>query len=109
MVNKFNEWLASKLADYLCTMACFYGVVFLVTIPLRWQTPTDVVGWINYLVQTFFQGVALPILGFVGKQAGDKQLKLLQETHDVVMKSHDELHLKLDAIIGKLEVTHGSK
>jgi len=104
--DAFNLWLAYKLSGCLCTMAMFYGIAFLVTIPLRWQTPEGMLGWSTWFVQAFFQGVALPVLGLVGKLSGDKLEKLVLETHDVAMESHDELHSKLDAIIEKLEVTH---
>ena len=101
--KSFNDWLACKLADWLCSMMVFWGIVFLVTIPLRWQTPVGVLGWSTWFVQAFFQGVALPVLGLVGKLSGDRVEKLVKETHDVSMDSHDELHCKLDRILELLE------
>jgi hypothetical protein len=103
----FGTGLAIKLSDWLGTVCCIYGVLFLVTIPLRWQTPADLMGWMNWAVQTFFQGIALPILGVSQKIESKKQMALLQETHDISMKSHEELHSKLDLIIDHLEVANG--
>jgi len=84
-VDHFNIFLAGKLADWLSTMAMFYGVAFLVLLPLVWQRPASLVGWAQYLISVFFQGVALPILGFVAKKEGERNSQILQETHDMVM------------------------
>ena len=45
----------------------------------------------QYVIQTFFLGVALPILAFVAKIKGNKQQKLLQETHHTVMAEMKEI------------------
>jgi Mn2+/Fe2+ NRAMP family transporter len=84
-IERFNSMLAGKLADWLSTMAMFYGVAFLVLLPLVWQRPTSLVGWAQYLISVFFQGVALPVLGFVSKKEGERNTQILQETHDMVM------------------------
>jgi hypothetical protein len=85
-ITRFNDWLGDKLSDWLSTMAMFYGIAFLVLIPLYWQQPTSLVGWIQYTVAIFFQGVALPVLGYVSKREGQKQAVLIKETHDAVME-----------------------
>ena len=106
----FNSWLGDWLADSLATMAMFYGVTFLVTIPLRWQVPQDIPGWVNYLSSNFFQGVALPIIGYSAKREGNRNYKLLLETHDTVMaefKEFKKLHqLEIDelASLRRIEV-----
>jgi hypothetical protein len=82
----FNEWLGDKLANWLSTMAMFYGVTFLVFLPLFFQRPNGLVGWAQYSSSVFFQGVALPVLGYVSKKEGDRNEKLMRETHDTVMK-----------------------
>ncbi len=63
-------------------------------------------------MQSIFQGVALPILGYVSKKAGDNQEKVLNETHDTVMQElalvKEELTLareerdSIQALIGEL-------
>jgi len=85
IVDRFNNLLAGKLADWLSTMAMFYGIAFLVLLPLIWQRPANLVGWAQYLVSVFFQGVALPVLGFVAKKEGERNSRILQETHDMIM------------------------
>lgn len=85
-LQRVNIWLAERLADVLASMAIFYGIFFLVTIPLHWRTPQGVYEWVNYLSSNFFQAVALPVLAFTAKLAGQRTEKLLQETHDAVLK-----------------------
>ncbi|MBF0618945.1 MAG: hypothetical protein HQL19_02130 [Candidatus Omnitrophica bacterium] len=89
--NNFNEWIATKLADALATMVMFFGVTFLTLSILFFQTPKTPLEWVQYIIQTFFQGVALPVLAFVAKIEGARQQKLLQETHDVVMREMKEI------------------
>jgi len=85
-IRTLNEWLADHLSIWLSTMAMFYGVTFLVLATLFFQKPTNLVGWMQYLISVFFQGVALPVLGYTAKKSGDVQAKLLKETHDTVME-----------------------
>jgi hypothetical protein len=85
-MHHFNDWLGNKLAIFLSTMLCFYLIFALVMVPLFFQHPTDLVGWVQYIVQSIFQGVALPILGYVAMKAGENQERVLNETHDTVME-----------------------
>ena len=89
MVTRLNNWLADKLSNWLSTMAMFYTITFLVLLPLHWQKPSGLVAWVQYSISVFFQGVALPVLAFVSKKAGDRQEKLLMETHDAVIEELD--------------------
>jgi len=96
-MKKFNEWFGDKLAFWLSTMGCFYLILALVIVPLFFERPTGLVGWVQYIVQSIFQGIALPVLGYVARIVGDKQEKILTETHDAVMEEltvlKDELRL----------------
>ena len=85
-INKLNDKIGDKLAFWLSTMWMFYVITFLVVIPLFFQTPTGLVQWMQYVVSVFFQGVALPVLGYVAKKAGDQNEKVMTETHDAVMR-----------------------
>ncbi|MDB4868306.1 MAG: hypothetical protein JWR03_2639 [Cohnella sp.] len=87
-MKRLNQWLGDKLAIWLSTMGCFYLIFALVVVPLFFQHPQDLVGWVQYIVQSIFQGVALPVLGYVARISGEKQERVMNETHDVVM---DEL------------------
>jgi hypothetical protein len=85
-MGRFNDWLGNKLAILLSTMGCFYIIFALVIVPLFFSHPTDLVSWVQYIVQSLFQGVALPVLGFVAKRVGDRQEQVLNETHDAVIE-----------------------
>ena len=100
--RKINEKVGDKLAYSLSTMAMFYGICFLVITPLMFQTPIGLVPWMQYLVSVFFQGVALPVLGYVSRKGGEKQEKLLTETHAATIKeveSIKEITKKLNEIV----------
>jgi hypothetical protein len=99
---KFNDWLANKLSDSLATMIMFYGITILTLSILLFQTPKTPLEWVQYAVQTFFQGVALPVLAFVAKISGAQQEKLLRETHDTVMNEMKEIK-KLIAKVNQIE------
>jgi len=86
MLKGFNNWLGDKLAYWLSTMAMFYIITALVLIPLAFQRPDGLVGWMQYTISVFFQGAALPVLGYVAGRAGERQEKMLNETHDTVME-----------------------
>jgi hypothetical protein len=98
MKRSIHNIVAVKLADILCTMAMFYGVTIFTLSILCFQTPRTPLEWVQYSIQTFFQGVALPVLGLVGKINGERQEKLLQETHDAVMEEMRELKILMGQV-----------
>jgi cell shape-determining protein MreC len=85
-LKKLNDIIGYKLALWLSTMGCFYIIFALVIVPLFFQQPKGFIGWVTYIVQSVFQGAALPILGYVARVAGEKQENVLNETHDAVME-----------------------
>ena len=85
-MKQFNDWLGDKLAYGLSTMAAFYIVTAFVLVPLAWQRPQGLIGWVQFLIQSLFQGSALPVLGYVARIAGEHQERVLNETHDSVME-----------------------
>ena len=85
-MKKVHKQFAEILADGLATMIVFYAITFLTLSILFFQAPKTPLEWIQYAIQCFFQGVALPVLAFVAKISGERQEKLLQETHDIVMR-----------------------
>jgi hypothetical protein len=106
-LRKANDWIGEKLAYWMSTMHCFYLISIMVVLPLLWQRPTNLVGWMQYLISVFFQGVALPVLGYVARLAGEKQEKMMLETHDTVLQElaeikeiHKELHRKVGELSG---------
>lgn len=110
-MNKFNSWLVDKMAFGLSTIACFYMVTILVVLPLIWKQPQTPVDWMQYLISVLFQGSALPLLGYVSRVAGDKQERLLNETHDSVLAQFQELketHLVATEELEELKFTHST-
>ncbi|TGE34509.1 hypothetical protein [Desulfosporosinus sp. Sb-LF] len=85
-MRRFNDWLGDKLSFGLSTMAAFYIVTAFVLVPLIWQRPDGLISWVQFLIQSLFQGAALPVLGYVSRKAGENQERVLNETHDTVME-----------------------
>ncbi len=106
MFKHFNEWLGDKLAIFLSTMGCFYLIFALVIVPLFFAHPNDLVGWVQYVVQSIFQGIALPILGYVAKKSGDNQENVLNETHDTVMKEFILIKEEMNALTELMKEIH---
>jgi len=86
-VNKLFIWIA----DSLGTNACILLFCLIAFVPLAYQMPQTMLEWQNFISQTVIQLVALAILAKTGKIEGEKQQKLLQETHDAVMAEFCEL------------------
>ena len=85
-MKNFDDRLGDKLSDGLSSMKIFYLITFLVLVPLLVQRPDTFIGWIQYMSTAVLQACALPLLGYTTKKQGDIQAKILQETHDTVMK-----------------------
>lgn len=88
-MGRFNDWVGDRISFWLSTMAAFWIVTAFVLIPLIWQRPEGLIGWVQFLIQSLFQGSALPVLGYVSRKAGESQEKILNETHDTVMEELD--------------------
>jgi hypothetical protein len=86
MLKRFNDWLADKMAYWFSNMACFYIVTLLTLATLYFDTPKNIQGWLMYWIGIFFQAVALPVLGYVTRKAGETQEQVINETHDAVLE-----------------------
>ena len=101
-IDSFNDWLADRLSGILSLMFTFYIVTLLVVVPLFYGAPTTVVSWAQYLCSVVFQGIALPVLGYTAKKAGDKADRILTEVlnltrdMDKVIKHVEELENKIE-------------
>ena len=80
-INKFNDWLAEKLSFSLSTMTMFYVIFILTIFPLFTNLPTTAREWAQYLCTVIFQGIALPVIGYTAKKAGDKTDKMMDEMY----------------------------
>jgi hypothetical protein len=96
LFNKFNDYLADKLSYGLSTMIAFYFIVILVLTPLIYTQPSGFVAWASYLCSVIFQGIALPVLGYTARKAGDKS--------DALMKQIFEMAQKIESLVELLEV-----
>lgn len=85
-MNRFNDWLGDKLAYWLSTMAMFYIITAMVIVPLFFQSPQGLVAWMQYAISVFFQGAALPVIGYITRRAEEKQNLVVNETHDTVIE-----------------------
>ena len=98
-LKQLNTKIANFLADWLSTMAMFYAITFLVISILFFQMPKTPLEWVQYIVQTFFQGVALPVLGFVSKVESNKTNLIIDDIHSKLLAEikdlkdmHNDLH-----------------
>ena len=123
MKNKLNilmDKLAEVLADSLASMIMFWIVTLLVLLPLIWNRPDGGVAWIQYIVAVFFQGVALPVLGYTAKLSGkrtdaiiakieelslkiERQTEHISEETDRIEKDVEEIEKDVDNIIDDIE------
>ena len=98
-MKKINNLVGGTLSNVISSMEMFYIVALLVLAPLLIERPNTLITWIQYASTAVLQAIALPLLGYTTKTAGEKQEKLLQETHDTVMNElndikamHEDLH-----------------
>lgn len=103
VINRFNYWLMSALANANATAWAFYLLLFAVLKALTYQHPTDTIGWINYIVQTLYQGTALPLISFVAKLEGEKQSRKIDETHEASMAMQAEAQQERQYMLAVLE------
>jgi len=85
MFRNFNQWLGNLISNKTSTMWAFYIVLIATTYPMINTPPASLLQGIQYISSAVFQAIMLPILAYTSNLVGDKQMKLLQETHDVVL------------------------
>ncbi len=107
MLKKFNNWLGDHLAYGLSTMACFYIVFAICVLPLLIERPQTVIGWVQYIIQSIFQGASLPVLGYVARSVGDKQERVIHQRHDMLIEELNKLRDDLDAAREENRQLHG--
>ena len=87
-MDKFNEWLAEKLANTLGSMGFFYVCVLLdlIELPPVIQSGSVII-WCTYVSQTVIQLIALPILS-VQQKNQDKHHKQTHAHLETIIKHH---------------------
>jgi len=121
-INTLSDKFAESMADSLASMTMFWIITLLVVIPLFWNKPVGGVAWIQYIVAVFFQGVALPVLGYTAKLSGKRtdeiiakieelSFKIAQQTEniekevDVIEKQTEEIEKDVDEIAVDIDKT----
>jgi hypothetical protein len=85
-MKRFNNWLANKLAWVMSSMWLFWLLAVVILIAGLLQPPDTPYTFVMFVISAGFQAVALPVLALVSNMQGDRQEKVLKETHDAVMK-----------------------
>ena len=96
------ESFAMVLSDSLSSMTMFWIISLLVIVPLFFVQPVGLVGWMQYIVSVFFQGVALPVLGYTSKLGGartDSIIKKIEELSEKIERKTDEIGHDVDNAI----------
>lgn len=78
-IDRINDYVADKLSYALATMTAFYIISVLVTLPLFYSRPTNLVTWSSYICSVIFQGLALPVLGYTARKSGIKSDRMMQD------------------------------
>jgi hypothetical protein len=117
IIQKFEtsmEGFATMLSDSLSSMTMFIIICILVITPLFFTQPIGVVGWIQYVVSVFFQGVALPVLGYIAKLSGARTDSIISKIESLseqivqntteIQKMTSKIHNDVDSIIEDVEV-----
>jgi cell shape-determining protein MreC len=86
MIKKINNFLANKLSVILSSMWLFWILAVILVVAGILQPPKGAYEVVMFWVSAAFQAVALPVLAFVSNIQGDRQEKIMRETHDAVMK-----------------------
>ena len=101
ILDQFNDLLADKMSLILSTMFMFWLIFALTIIPLFYSMPNTPKDWAQYLCTVIFQGVALPVLGYTARKAGDKTDKVMEEI-DSLVKQIDEKTKETEALTEKI-------
>jgi low affinity Fe/Cu permease len=108
-VEKFRKWmdeLAEAMSNALSSMTMFWIITLLVIVPLFFTQPVGLVGWMQYIVSVFFQGVALPVLGYTAKLSGrrtDQIISKIEELSEKIDKRTESINNEVEKIDQEIE------
>jgi hypothetical protein len=83
--DDFNLWVGTKISVFLSSMGGFWIILMLTVVPLVKDRPHGLIAWTMYVIQTIFQGAALPLLGYVADRGSKEVGKLIREMHDMIL------------------------
>ena len=113
----FEDWLFPILSDMMTTPNCAYVVALIISYAVYKNPPTSLLELCNVLIQSYFQGVGLCILGYASNLASEKLMikinemwewlkemwEWLKEIKKMEQEIHKETHEKLDSILKLLK------
>jgi membrane protein implicated in regulation of membrane protease activity len=85
-INKANNFLANKMSIIMSSMWLFWILAVVIVVAGLMQPPDTPYMFVMFVISAGFQAVALPVLAFVSNIQGERQEKVMKETHDAVMK-----------------------
>jgi len=108
--KKFEDWFFPILSDIMTSPNCAYAVTFIISYAVYKSPPTNLLELSQVLVQSYFQGVGLCILGYASAlgmtllmKKIDQMWEWLKEIKKTEHEIHKETHNKLDLILERLE------
>ena len=109
-LNVLMDKFAIALADSLASMIMFWVITLMVILPLFWSQPVGGVAWMIYIVSVFFQGVALPVLGYTAKLSGKRTDIIIEEIKKLSLKIEQQTeHIEKDVDEIEKDVEHIEK
>ncbi len=85
-IEKFNAFCANRLSIILSSMWLFWALAIVLLVLGIINPMGTVFDFVMYWISAVFQAIALPVLAFVSNIQGEKQQKVMKETHDAVVK-----------------------
>ena len=83
-MKRFNNLVAKKLTVILSSMWLFWILVVMLVVAAWLEPPTTPYTFVMFVISAAFQAVALPVLAVTSNIQGDRQEKVLGETHKKV-------------------------
>ena len=109
-ITKLDDVAFSGLLWATSTRQAFRILTLIIIIASIIQPPTNLYQWLVLIVSVFYQGVALPGLGYHSKlseaaaeREGQASRKLLQDTHDIVVGNQTQMLDKLNTMMTHVE------
>ena len=102
-INRFNYRLMSALANANATAWTVYVLIFAIIKVWTISPPHSLGEWLNAIVQTLYQGAALPLIAFVSKVSGESTDRKIDEIHEAAVASRAEAQEERSRMLALLE------
>ena len=77
--NKFEDWLFPILSNAMTSPNCAYIVTLIISYAVWKSPPTNLLELSQVLIQSYFQGVGLCILGYASNLASQKLMAIIMQ------------------------------